>query len=438
MGTDWSKVKNCCQTTNGEAWNYPTEDVSDTERCATYSESEGGDTRPVHGLPVVTVTPGEPLPGETKVTQKNLSPVAKADPARRQNSVDSFQRLATADDLYDMDKLDSVASSNPGTDFNKLATRDLILPGIVLNSTNSVNEMLSLVEELRSQEEPDGRPKSQGSVSDSRSASIYLIHEEDLPASIRESDQEKSPDSTHVSPPQNNARHRTLSWENAVAPNSPIVKRKFVSDSAMSDSAQREIMEQEHDALKQQVDSFREGPEPSHTPEESPPSSMNSENAADLLAEIPETPGYGRRIRSTPIKIRIDSYDSDNMLEKDRKHQFEILKHRQEVEYWKNQKHKADAQMEKMARMLAKLQARVDAISPDTKHINGGGRDRRVRRHVEDFDYSRSPDRSTSPNHQTPRKKRRNKKKRKERRFNEEGPQAKNGSRIPHKKRIPN
>ena len=107
---------------------YPTEDVSDTERCATYSESEGGDTRPVHGLPVVTVTPGEPLPGETKVTQKNLSPVAKADPARRQNSVDSFQRLATADDLYDMDKLDSVASSNPGTDFNKLATRDLILP----------------------------------------------------------------------------------------------------------------------------------------------------------------------------------------------------------------------------------------------------------------------------------------------------------------------
>jgi len=438
MGSDWSKVKNCCQTTTGEAWAYPTEDVSDTERCATYSESEGGDTKPIHDVPVVTVTPGEPIPGETKATQKNLSPVAKGDPTRRQSSVDSFQRLATADDLYDMEKLDSVASSNPGTDFNKLATRDLILPGIVLNSTNSVNEMLNLVEELRSQEEPDRRPKLQGSVSDSRSASIYLIHEEDLPASIRESDQEKSADNTHVSPPQNNDRPRTLSWENAVASKPPIVKRKFVSDSAMSASAQREIMEQEHDVLKQQVESFREGPEHTHTPEQSPPSSMDSEHAADLLAEVPETPGYGRRIRSTPIKIRIDSYDSDNMLEKDRKHQFEILKHRQEVEYWKSQKHKADMQMEKMSRMLAKLQARVDAISPDTKHLNGGGRDRRARRHVEDFDYSRSPDRSSSPNHHTPRKKRRNKKKRKERRFNQEDPEAKNGSRIPHKKRMPN
>ena len=86
--------------------------------------------------------------------------------------------------------------------------------------------MLDLVEELRSQEEPDRRPKLQGSVSDSRSASIYLIHEEDLPASIRESDQEKSADNTHVSPPQTNARPRTLSWENAVASKPPIVKRK--------------------------------------------------------------------------------------------------------------------------------------------------------------------------------------------------------------------
>lgn len=330
MGNDWGKVKNCCQTTAGEAWDFPTDDVSETERCASNfaGSVEGDETRTYvrrrrdsgrNDKPAVTVARDGPPDGGRRRKQQQFA-VHKRDPTQKisqklKSNTADFQKLKTSDEFFDMDKLDSVVSAM-SNDFQKFATKDLILP---------------------------------------------FIHDSDI--SEEESDREK----------------------------------------------------EEHEMLHKEVVAFREG----HDKCKSSPSTSESRQNQSVT-HVPHSNPHGRRIFSAPLRIRVDSYDSDSVSVKDRQHQFEVLKHKKEVEYWKNQKRKADMQMEHMAKMLTTLQARVDAISPETRNMQT----RKSRRHrvqklledhnsEDDFDYSRSHSRQHSPDRHHFKRKKKKKKKRK-------------------------
>jgi len=393
MGQDWGKVKNCCQTT-GEAWDFATDDVSETEKCAEF-HSEGEETRIARTFEEIKRGPeSKPGRGKSFVTRGRGANTGRGAPLSPE-----FATLKSSDEFCDMDKLDSVASSAPGTDFNKLATRDLILPGIVANSRESVKEMQLMVTQLRQFKSKMNLSHKKDPASPSRSNSIYFINEADLPSSVRNS---RKPNSKQKSDFQSE-------------------REKIIQD---SDLPMQEALVQMNEEYKERcadVVSYRaEGHQNPQNRREGSTSS-DSELKDEHLPAIPSNnPVYDRRIKSAPpIKIRIDSYDSDNVADKEREYQFQLMKQRQEVEYWKKQKRKADVQMKKMSAMLVSLQARLDAISPETKGMKSRGQ--RNRASSDDFHYSRSHSRQRSPEATVRHFKRKKKRKRrKEQRFTEE------------------